>query len=99
MKRYLIISLFVAAAGAGVYLGFAQGAGSATDRPRVFTLRSQDIAVFHAVQCIANVEAGYSHFLCSGRPRSKAKYDVAIFPSSVAVYKMGRPDKPLYTTP
>ena len=49
MKRYLIISLLVAAAGAGVYLGSAQGAGSATGRPRVFTLRSQDIAVFHAV--------------------------------------------------
>ncbi len=99
MNRYLIVLLVIAAAGAGVYLGLAQGAGSATESPRIVTLRSRDVAVFRGVQCVANVEAGYSHFLCSGRPRSKAKYDVAIFPASVLVYKMGRPDQPLFATP
>jgi hypothetical protein len=99
MNRFLIVSLAVTAAGAGMYLGLAQGAGSATDSPRVITLRNQDVAVFRGVQCVANVEAGHGHFLCSGRPRSKAKYDVAIFPASVVVYKLGRPDQPLFATP
>ena len=76
----------------------AQVAGSAS-RGRVVTLRSQDIAVFGGVQCIANSEAGSRHMLCSRRPRSRARYDVAIFPRSVIVYRMGNPDNPLYATP
>jgi hypothetical protein len=84
--------------GVGCYFGSAQIANSASDR-RVVTLRSRDIAVFGGVQCIANTEAGYRHMLCSRRPRGQARYDVAIFPKSVIVYKMGEPDNPLYATP
>jgi hypothetical protein len=85
--------------GVGGYLGSAQIANPASSRSRVITLRSQDVAVFGGVQCVGNVEAGYKHMLCSRRPRSKARYDVAIFPRSVVVYRMGNPDNPLYATP
>ena len=98
LARSLIGCVLILGVGAGGYFGSAQVAGSAS-RGRVVTLRSQDIAVFGGVQCIANSEAGSTHMLCSRRPRSRARYDVAIFPRSVIVYRMGNPDNPLYATP
>jgi hypothetical protein len=98
LARLLIGCVLAVSLGAGGYFGSAQIANSASAR-RIVTLRSQDIAVFGGVQCIANTEARYRHMLCSRRPRGQARYDVAIFPKSVIVYKMGNPDNPLYATP
>jgi len=86
-------------AGLGSYLGSARLAGSTSTAPRTITLRSQDVAVFGRVRCSANVEARTPHFLCSKRPRAKAKYEVSIFRESIVVWKMGFPDDPVYTTP
>ena len=99
MRRSGTAFAVVLSFGLGVYLGATQLAGSAPTRPRVITLRSQDVAVFGGVQCLANTEAGRRHFLCSRRPRTRSRYDTAVFPSSVAIYRMGRPDDPLFVTP
>ncbi len=55
--------------------------------------------MFGSVQCIANTEAGAKHFLCSKRPRARSKYDTAIYPGDVVVFRMGNPERPLFATP
>jgi hypothetical protein len=44
-------------------------------------------------------DASPRHLLCQRRPRSRARYEVAIYPGSIIVYKMGQPDNPVYVTP
>ena len=57
----------------------------------------EEIAVFGKVQCIADVEGGVKSLLCQRRPRSRARYETAIFPS-ILVFRMGNPD-PIFTAP
>jgi hypothetical protein len=92
------MGLVVVGAAIGGYLGSSQLATGASERARVVTLRDQEIAVFGGVHYIANTEAGLRHFLCQRRPRSKARFEAAVFPGGIAVYRMGNPD-PIYVTP
>ena len=62
---------------------------------RLVYLKSGDVAVFGKVQCIANAEAGARSLLCQRRPRRRARYEVAVSPTSILVFKMGNPD-PVY---
>ena len=85
--------------GLGLYLGNLQEAKSASSAPRIITLRSQDIAIYGNLRCLANFEARSRTFLCSRRPRSGARYETAIWPNGdIYVFRMGNPD-PIYSTP
>jgi hypothetical protein len=96
--RTLTFVSAVVAAGVGGFLGTSRLAeASAATATRVVSIRDQDVAVFGGVQCIANVEGGHRNLLCQRRPRRTARYEVAIFPSRILVYRMGNPD-PIYST-
>jgi hypothetical protein len=98
--RTLTLISAVAAAGVGAFLGTSRIAdASPTTSARVVSLRSRDVAVFGGVQCIANIEAGQRHLLCQRRPRRTARYEVAVYPRNIVVFKMGYPDDPVYVTP
>jgi len=43
-------------------------------------------------------EGGAPYFLCSRRPRTRARYEVAIWPDGINVFRLGNPD-PIYSTP
>jgi hypothetical protein len=72
--------------------------GSGADSARTVTLRRGDVAVYGKVRCLATIEAGAPYFLCSGRPRARARYEAAIWPSGINVFRLGNPD-PIYSTP
>jgi hypothetical protein len=72
--------------------------GSRAASARTFTLRRGDVAVYGKVRCLATIEAGAPYFLCSGRPRARARYEAAIWPSGIDVLRLGNPD-PIYSTP
>ena len=65
---------------------------------RAFTLHRGDVAVYGKVRCLATIEGGAPYLLCSSRPRTRARYEVAIWPDGVNVFRLGNPD-PIYSTP
>jgi hypothetical protein len=70
----------------------------AATKANIFRLKSQDRVVYGKVGCIANYEAYRATLLCQRQPRSRARYEVSISPSAIAVFRMGNPD-PIYVTP
>ena len=71
---------------------------AAASSARSLTLRRGDIAVYGNVRCLATVESGAPYFLCSRRPRTQARYEAAIWPGGIDVFRIGNPD-PIYSTP
>jgi hypothetical protein len=65
---------------------------------RTFTLRRGDVALYGNVRCLATIEGGAPYFLCSRRPRTRARYEAAIWPGGINVFRLGNPD-PVYSTP
>jgi hypothetical protein len=98
MRRHVATAALIVAVVSAGYAASAYSAESAASRHQTITLRSQDIAVFGSVQCIANVEGRIKHFLCSRRPRARSKYDTAVYANDVIVFRMGNPDEPLFAT-
>ena len=101
MRYRIVLLVGTLAVVVGTCFGAIAFAGSDAleQPPRAAFLQAGDIAIFGGVQCIANIEGGRKHLLCQRRPRSKARYEVAVFPRSILVYRMGRPDDPVYVTP
>lgn len=102
MRRRSVLVLIVAALGVavGAYVASsrtAQSASSATSA-RTFTFRAGDVALYGNLRCLATFEARIGYFLCSRRPRARARYEAAIRPSGINIFRMGNPD-PIYTTP
>lgn len=84
----------------GSYFGsakIAQSTSSASSA-RTITLRTGDVAVYGNLRCLATFEGRTDYFLCSRRPRARARYEAAIRPSGINVFRMGNPD-PIYSTP
>jgi hypothetical protein len=72
--------------------------GTTAAAARTFTFRRGDVAVYGNVRCLATIEGGAPYFLCSRRPRTRARYEVAIWPDGINVFRLGNPD-PIYSTP
>jgi hypothetical protein len=72
--------------------------GSPAASARTFTLRRGDVAVYGKVRCLATIEGGAPYLLCSSRPRTRARNEVAIWPDGINVFRLGNPD-PIYSTP
>ena len=98
MRRFASIFFAAFALGAGAYLATTQIAASSPARSRTVTLRFGDVAVFGKVQCIATAEARVKHLLCQRRPRRTARYEAAVFPDAIEVFRVGNPD-PIFTAP
>lgn len=63
---------------------------------RTVHLRPGDVVLAAGLRCGFQVEAGVPELLCSRTPRARSPFDVAISRGSVAVYRMGDPDNPLF---
>jgi hypothetical protein len=104
MRRLLLVVVIVLA-GVAAYIAVRSDEANevvpsrtAATPARTFTLRRGDVAVYGKVRCLATIEGGAPYLLCSSRPRTRARYEVAIWPDGVNVFRLGNPD-PIYSTP
>ena len=91
MKIWLAVIAAVAVAGAGI------GVAAADSTRRVIRLHPGDIVTAGGLRCSYQLEARTPEFLCSRAPRARSPFEVSIFRDSVAVFKMGYPDDPVFS--
>jgi len=95
MSRAVRVAAIVGVLTVGIAIGAfltASPTANGASRSKLVYLRFGDIAIFGGVQCIANSEAQAKHLLCQRRPRATARYEVAVYPRTIQIYKIGNPD-------
>jgi hypothetical protein len=50
-----------------------------------------------AMRCAVSAEAGAADVLCSHLPTTRARYQVVYFKDNLLVYRVGRPDDPVFS--
>ena len=81
--------------------------GRASDPPtaagasatHVYTGRLYDVFRVPAasIRCDVNAEAGSTYLSCEHVPFSHARHEVTLFANNIFVYRLGHPDKPVWS--
>ena len=98
--RILLLCVLVAVA-AGFLLGRLSNPPSAAgaSATHVYTGRLYDVFRVPAasVRCEVTAEAGSTYLSCEHVPFSHARHEVSFFTNNILVYRLGHPDRPIWS--